>query len=349
MWQILRSGGDTGTTVIEGSDGVRRIYAYKSLRLSPEKEPYMYFVLGVPEYEVMASARSELVRNLALIFLVFLLTLGIAWVLADLAFAKKLRAVIAATNFLHAGDFGSRTGVPADGSDLGRVAEALDRMAEKLEIREAERIEAERAAERSLEEKETMLREIHHRVKNNLQVILSLVRLQGNAEGSAADFSKLMETRISAMALVHEMLYRSEDLSRINMEGYVRRLAELVLHGSENPASVELSVTADILYLKLERAIPFALALNELMANAVKHAVRTDRKYRIALMLTQRDESIILRVEDDGPGLPADFNPAGSRGLGMQLILGLAHQLGGSLSWENAGGAAFILQFPAKP
>ena len=102
MWNILNSGKDSGTTLFTGSDGVRRIYAYKKLRLSPGVEPYMYFVLGLPEYGVMAPARNVLARNIALIAAVLVVTLGVAWILADVVYGRRLKAIIAATDLLHA-------------------------------------------------------------------------------------------------------------------------------------------------------------------------------------------------------------------------------------------------------
>ena len=346
MWKILQEGGDSGTTEIAGSDGIRRIYAYKKLRLSPSESPYMYFVMGIPETAVMASSRSVIVRSMILIFLVLLLTLAVAWGLSELIFARRLKAIIAATNCIRAGDFASRTGVPGDNTDLGRVAEALDRMAEKLELREAEQDAAARTLKRSLQEKETLLREVHHRVKNNLQVILSLVRLQGNANVSAHEFSRLMETRISAMALVHEMLYLSDNLSQVDMAAYTSRLADLLLTGGENPSSIKLSMEVEPLSFPLERAIPFALAFTELISNARKHAARDEADSHIYVSLRRRGGSCVLRVADNGPGLPPGFVPRATAGLGMQLILGLTHQLGGSLRWENDGGAVFILECP---
>ncbi len=346
MWKILTSEGDSGTTVMTGSDGVRRIYAFKRLRLSSVDEPYMYFVLGLPEALIMAPAREVLIRNLVLIVTVLALTLGSAWILSGIGYGRRLKAIIAATDLLHAGDFSARTGLWDDNSDLGRVAGALDRMAEALELREAERVEAAAAAEKALREKDTLLREIHHRVKNNLQVVLSLVRLQQERDGGATDLAAPTETRINAMAMVHEMLYQSADLGRVDLSAYIPRLADLVMLGGTVPVGADLRVETEPLHLSLDRAVPFALVFNELLSNACKYAIRRGGGTRIDVTLRKEGGEGVLTLQDDGPGLPDGFDPQATRGLGMTLILGLTRQLGGAFRWENRGGAFFVFRFP---
>jgi two-component sensor histidine kinase len=346
MWNVLTEGEDSGTTIMDGSDNVRRIYAYKKLRLYPREEPYMYFVLGVPEAAVMAPARAVLRRNIVLLALILAVVPAIALALSELVFGRRLKAIIAATARLHRGDFSARTGVPGDASDLGRVADALDRMAEALEQREVERREAALDTERALKEKELLLREIHHRVKNNLQIILSLVRLQNGTGGPPEDLSRHMTSRVNAMALVHEMLYQSEDFGRVDIASYVSRLARLVVHGDDGPAALELEIKAEPLGLSLDRAIPFGLVLNELLTNACKHAVRDRVGGKLTVELGKNGPDIVLTVRDNGPGIPEDLDLSKTPGLGVRLVRGLADQLGGSLCWENRGGAVFILRFP---
>jgi two-component sensor histidine kinase len=347
MWDILTGESDSGTAILYGSDDVRRIYSYKKLRLDPREGPYMYFVLGVPEAAVMAPARTVLYRNLVIFAVILVAAFGIAVFFTETVFGRRFKAIISAAEFIRGGDYSARTGVVATGFDFGRVAEALDRMAEALEAREGERREAARNIEKSLREKELLLREIHHRVKNNLQIILSLIRLQGGSGASADDFSRIMGARVNAMALVHEMLYRSEDFGRVDLEEYIERLARLVVRGDGAAGRVTLEIHAEPLALSLDRAIPFGLALNELLTNACKHAANGRDACRLALGLERNGPDIVLSVRDDGPGFHQGFDPETAPGLGLRLVLGLAAQLGGRMEWINDDGAVFILRFPA--
>lgn len=344
----ITAGPDADILSLRGTDGLPRLYAYKKLRLSPRDEPYMTLVLGMPESPLAAVARSALARNVTLLVLVTVLTLFWAWFLAETVLGNRLQAITSAAARIREGDLAARTGLPPDSSDIGEVAQALDRMAESLQLREHERADSAEAMARSLREKETLLREIHHRVKNNLQLILSLVRLQAMHEGGAPgpDFAARMENRIRAMALVHELLYESDDLGGVDLAVYVPRLAQAVIRASAPSGGVQLSIDAVPARLPLDQAVPFALLLNELLTNACKYGLPPDRPGRLDVSLTRENDGFILRVADDGPGLPQGFDPLQGPSLGMRLVTGLADQLGGTLSWTSDNGAAFTLHLP---
>jgi two-component sensor histidine kinase len=214
-----------------------------------------------------------------------------------------------------------------------------------------ERKQASDVIARSLEEKEILLKEIHHRVKNNMQVISSLLFLQMEHVSNPADRALFAESqkRIQAMALVHEELYGSKDLSSVGMREYVPRLVDRVLAGADIPVSTEFEL--DEVRLPVTRSIPCGLALNELVMNAVKHGFRpvpgraVEGRLRVALRRV--GEEAVLEVEDNGPGLPPDFSVEASPTLGMTLVASLVRQLGGELTAKNApgGGALFRLRF----
>jgi two-component sensor histidine kinase len=290
-----------------------------------------------------------MIRNLALLAGVALLGLGGAWLLDRAVLGRRLKAVTETAARIQAGDLSARTGLPPSDTDLGLLAQALDSMAQALQERQAEQTQAAEATARSLREKETLLREIHHRVKNNLQLILSLVRLQSlHQEGNpVADFPARMENRVRAMALVHEMLYGSADLGGVDLSGYIPRLAQAVVKASTQPGGVRLSVDAIPARLVLDRAVPFALLLNELVTNACKHCARPDQACGLDVTLRAEGPDLLLRVADTGPGLPPDFDPEQSPSLGLRLVATLAEQLGGTLTWENRDGAVFLVRFPA--
>ncbi|OGR36026.1 MAG: hypothetical protein A2051_02670 [Desulfovibrionales bacterium GWA2_65_9] len=212
-----------------------------------------------------------------------------------------------------------------------------------------ERRQSEEEIRRSLHEKEILLKEIHHRVKNNLQIISSLLFLQAEYVIEPLDRTMFEESqkRISAMALVHEELYGSNDLSSVSMGDYVPRLVERVVASSDVSVQVEFDV--EDMRLPVTRSIPCGLVLNEMVMNAVKHAFRNGRQGRLRVSLARRGGQVELAVEDNGPGLPPDFDLESPATLGLTLISSLARQLAGSVTAQSLeAGARFVLVFPVE-
>ncbi len=209
----------------------------------------------------------------------------------------------------------------------------------------AERRRAEETIRASLREKEALLREIHHRVKNNLQVVSSLLNLHAeHSKGrDPAEVARECRRRIRSMALVHERLYRSKDLARIELGGYVRDLAGNLFrsYGPEAAAAIELRLEADEISLGIDAAIPCGLILNELISNALKHAFPGGRRGLVRVGIRARkDGGLALTVEDDGVGFAAPRAP-GAETLGLTLVGALAGQLGGAATFAagERGGA----------
>lgn len=213
-----------------------------------------------------------------------------------------------------------------------------------------ERRRAQKRLETALQEKTVLLNEVHHRVKNNLQVIASLLNLQTSRATDPAARAMLRESqsRVRAMALTHQLLYERKDYSRIDLGEYLERLAQL-LQGSFREASSRVALRRGIvkgpLYIDLERAVPCGLVVNELVTNAFKHAFPDERRGEIRIELSTVDGELELVVADDGVGLPAGFDPAQSKSLGLQLVPLLVDQLQGRFQFENAQGTRFVLRF----
>ena len=212
-----------------------------------------------------------------------------------------------------------------------------------------QRQQAEEKVRASLKEKEVLLRELHHRVKNNMQIISSLLNLQSAhvADPAAVQMFKDTQRRIKSMALVHEKLYQSQSLSTIEFDGYLESLAVHLFHSYENEASgIELVTNMDRILLDIQTAIPCGLLVNELLSNALKHAFPGDRKGRIELELRRlEDDRIFLRVKDDGIGLPGGFDIHKAQTLGIQIVADLVSQLDGTLEISGDGGTEFRIIF----
>lgn len=240
------------------------------------------------------------------------------------------------------------TGVLIDITKRKKMEDEILTLNQVLEQRVLERTEM---LNKSLQEKEILLREIHHRVKNNLQIIISLIRLQKNLVHDMPTRNVLLdsESRIRSMALVHEKLYRSEDLATIPMGEYVRTLATtLISTYSLNPSRIQISIDMSDLLFDINTAIPVGLILNELITNTFKHAFPEGFEGKIEILGSRTQSSIILTVRDNGVGLPPDLNPKEITSLGLHLVQTLTEQLQGTLEiGGRAGeGASFVITFP---
>jgi PAS domain S-box-containing protein len=215
-----------------------------------------------------------------------------------------------------------------------------------------DRVQAEELIKTSLREKEVMLQEIHHRVKNNMQIISSLLGLQTKSVSDERDIELFNDTvyRVRSMALVHEKLYQSEDLASIDFIEYIRSLAnELFASYQKNTNQVELSIVGEGVRLDVNSAIPSALIINELISNALKYAFPDDRKGTIEVSVRIDDAmNCSISVADDGVGIQDDIDIENSETLGLQLVKVLIRQLNGTVQLEREKGTRFLLNFPAN-
>jgi PAS domain S-box-containing protein len=249
--------------------------------------------------------------------------------------------------------------VERDRTEEKMFADAREQVAAELENSVAERTrqleatveelrrkseEAEAHAEivsRNLREKEVLLREIHHRVKNNLQVVQSLLKMRARLlpEGEMREPFETTVERVNAMALLHERLYQMPHLDAPPLSSYLRDLFRDVLASTSlEPGQVCLELHADDIPLQLDFGIPFGLLMNELLCNSLKHAFPDGRKGNIAVSVHRIEGAVRMIVKDDGRGLPENFNPAASPSMGLKLAASLARQLGGTLEFANENG-----------
>ena len=205
---------------------------------------------------------------------------------------------------------------------------------------------------RALGDKEALLKEIHHRVKNNLQVISSMLNLQARriTEPSLKDVFDESQQRIQTIALVHERLYQSPDLSSIGFDDYLKSLVANVM-SAQNAAARNVTATTVVegVSLPIQRAIPCGLIVNELVTNSLKYAFPDDRTGTIAVSMKADGDQIELRVWDNGVGLPTSLDPSKAKTLGLDLVYTFAEQLDATVDVQSSStGASFTLRFPAS-
>jgi PAS domain S-box-containing protein len=213
----------------------------------------------------------------------------------------------------------------------------------------SERKKAEDAMRTALREKEVLLREIHHRVKNNMQVIISLLRLQSRSieDPARLEIFKTTQDRIRSMALVHEKLYHSKDLAGIDFKSYIQSLVAHLIHSAgPSAARIKIELELDDVELNINKAIPCGLMLNELITNAIKYAFPEGRLGAIRIRLVApRDGRVQLTVADDGVGLPVAVDPKNPETLGLQIVSDLARQIDAEIRIERNGGTSYTLMF----
>jgi len=202
----------------------------------------------------------------------------------------------------------------------------------------------------SLKEKELLLQEIHHRVKNNLQIIVSLLKLQSKYIYDKRDleiFNK-SRARVETMALIHDKLYKSTDLENIDIGNYLCDLTTQILkaYGADS-SQVNLNVKSDNVSVGIDTAIPCGLIVNELVSNSLKHAFRVNQTGNIEIKVYKEDNNIVLYMSDDGVGLPKNFNLEETESLGLQLVTTLVKQLDGTIDIDSSrNGITLVMKFP---
>jgi len=211
------------------------------------------------------------------------------------------------------------------------------------------RVRSEEKMRQALREKETLLREVHHRVKNNLQVISSLLSLQARkVEKSAAAAFLESQNRVKTMALLHENLFRSEEMASVPVARYAVDIARS-LFGAFGAEAQKISLRTEIedCSVKVDTALPVGMVLNELLSNALRHAFPEGGSGEIRMGFRRAGEDEFeLTVSDDGAGLPPGFDPRGCPSLGLKLVLSLVEeQLGGTVMVNTGRGAEFKVRF----
>ncbi len=323
--------------------------------------------LGFSLEELKARARRLrfLVGFVSLV--VFLLGMGLLYGLSTLV-TQPLRQMAETVRRISEGDLTRRAKISSR-DEAGQLATSFNGMLDKLagaqrELEAANQTLEQRVEERthrlqaSVREKEILIQEIHHRVKNNMQIISSLVNLQAARieDPETREMFMVTRDRIRSMALVHEKIYRSKDFARIDFVDYVRNLVNQILRSSAVPGAIRAEIEGDPVFLNISTAVPCSLIVNELVSNALKHAFPDGRPGRLTVRVAALDDGrnglavgdtgrFSITVSDDGVGLAPDFDMARTNSLGLQIVSLLVEQLEGTLEVDGREGSRFSFTF----
>jgi len=208
------------------------------------------------------------------------------------------------------------------------------------------------AVEASLREKEILLKEVHHRVKNNMQVISSLLNLQARLirDEKSREVIRESQNRVMSIALVHEKLYQSKNLAEIDYQDYLKKIAEsLLLSYGIPPDTIGIRIRAENIIIPINKAIPLSLIVNEMISNSLKYAFPDNRHGTITIDFTKEGDQYTLVVKDDGIGLPAAVTLEDTETLGLQLISSLVGQVQGTITLDRTSGTEYRITFTLEP
>ncbi|MFA4877071.1 MAG: PAS domain S-box protein [Methanoregula sp.] len=223
---------------------------------------------------------------------------------------------------------------------------SLHRTTELLQDEVLQHERAEKKIQESLDEKSVLLKEVHHRVKNNLQIIASMLNLQARyiTDEKTLQAIKDSQSRVKAMALVHEKLYRSEDISKISLDDYVKFLGNsLFQYYGMRGRGITLRTDIRDITLDINAAIPVGLIINELISNSLKYAFPDGRTGEISITVTRDGKTLTFLFKDNGIGIPADFDWRNAESLGLRLVNSLVDQLDGTIELDRSAGTSFMI------
>jgi two-component sensor histidine kinase/HAMP domain-containing protein len=234
--------------------------------------------------------------------------------------------------------------LPDESGEINRIFAVVQNVTEQKKFEEG--------LKKALSDKDLLMKEIHHRVKNNLTVIQSLLSLQVKdiSDDKAKGYLSAAENRVKSMTMIHEMLHKADDLTKLGAAAYIRNLVEVLFNNYKiQPHHIELSLDIQESNLDIDTMIPLGLIINELVSNALKYAFPNDMKGKLLLSLKEtEDANYELVIKDTGVGLPADFDIMKAKSLGLQIVNSLIGQIGGTLEVSNKAGAEFRIAFSEK-
>jgi two-component sensor histidine kinase len=236
-------------------------------------------------------------------------------------------------------------------AELADANQGLQLEISEREAAQAALLESEANLRKALSEKEVLFRELDHRVKNNLQVISSLLSLQGRQlqDHRSRELFKECQNRVRAIALAHQRLRASSDMSSIDLDTYFRQLVQELFHSYQGgQGNITSRVVIDRIALGMDQLVPCALIVNELVSNALKYAFPLRQSGDVRVELHPHGELVDLIVSDNGIGFSPDRSPVRS-GVGLQIVQALAEQLTGRIHWNNGYGTCATVTFPARP
>lgn len=324
--------------------GNRRLAVTSQLMDQDKPLGFLYLVVDMSR-AAMEKREMFMVYTISSLICILLTSLTELWLVHRLI----VPGIKASSDVLHqveVGDLAARIDVGNSRDELSGLQRDINDMIAEVQRRTEDMIRTKSELHSSLDEKGVMLKEIHHRVKNNMQIISSLIALQAGYLHDRRDYDLYMENkhRINSMAMVHEELYRSEDLAHVGMKEYAHKMA-MRLIGEFAGRKITVETNLNGVSLSINTAIPCGLILNELLSNAARHAFVGRLKGNVEISGHKQGDDVTLTVRDNGVGFPKGLDFRNTETLGMQIAVNLTSQLHGELDLAVEDGTAWTLRF----
>ena len=349
---VFAARGNEGIIMTQDYRGVPVLAAYRHIHISPEMGWGM--VVKRDQAEVFGPLQQSMYYSFLVGFISIVSILSFTYIIAT-KLSRPIRLLSETAQQVEAGDLGARAPITKAASrEIGTLTGTFNSMIQRVQdwYEELEKQVKLRTTELNdaLAEKEILLKEIHHRVKNNLQSLIYLIDMQAERikDTEALRVVRDLQGRFRAMAIVHEKLYQSEDFAQIDFEDYLQDLAPHLLSALGNNRAIFLRVDAANLIISVDIAIPCGLIVNELVTNALKYAFPDPdvSGCEISVVLRLQDGEYVLTVSDNGVGLPSEMDWRATESLGLKLVnIWATYQLGGSIEVDTQQGTTFIIRF----
>ncbi len=331
--------------IMDGKKVITWIYGLGSYDTSTS-----LFIHSVDKQDILNKTKSQYLS----LFTETLLALGLSFIMIFIVIRKRLKKIDKLTKtaiLVNKGEKNIRSEVKGD-DDIGVLGESFDKMLDffennikTLDIKVQEKT---KEISRSLEEKEILLKEIHHRVKNNLALTIGLIELQEEdiSDEKTKKVLRDISERIYTMELLHRKLYESDDLNKIVLKNYVSDLIASINDSYNTKKDVSISIEVDKLELNIEAVMPLGIIINEFVTNAFKYAFLKDKNHHLKINISNpKNDEIEISVKDSGEGLKEDFSAISNKTLGLKLInMIVTYQLSGSISYKYEDGALFTIK-----
>lgn len=343
VWEAIKDANNTGVTAYLYQDGVKRLLAYKPLFLPENGTPYLYLIYGRSYNRFFRPVTIQIILELTILIAFLILTYIIAGYLTRRYIAKPIHDIISSINKIEQGDYSVRLNVVNSNSDIGRIAHALDAMAAAIADRNNALKENQKNLEKLVAEKDILLREVHHRIKNNLQIILSLMDIELDKKSNITDFVDALRARIISLVNVYEMVYVSGNIKKIDFKTYIESLVTFICGDLYGFPERQVLLDLEEVLIAVDRALLLGLVVQELIINSIKYGVHK-LEDTITISLKEINGKYILSIRDPGKGFRLSAE-AMQRGAGLILVESLTKQLNAEISWNYDQGTECRIEF----
>ncbi|MEJ5189384.1 MAG: cache domain-containing protein [Breznakiellaceae bacterium] len=344
VWNQLQFPLERGSFEITTDSLHQMWYGYQKIYAPSTQRPYITVMYSFPMNYVTSATFATFIRETLLILLIILLSLGGAQGLYALLFGKKLKSTLGMIRSLEEGNFSGPVQPEHPFTEFGQIQYALYEMGQTIQNQIEELQKKEQHLHALIQEKSLLMREMHHRLKNNLQLIRSLLILEETTD--CETFRESMVSRLDSIGMIHQMLYQKEGEKEIDLYRYIQELINLVSDLTTPDQQPKIILQGEPCMVSLDQAIPLGLILNELITNSLKYGKKDPKDLEIHLSIAKTENNLRIEFSDNGPGFIEPSAETPKKGFGLQLIETLASQLKGTLAWEHEKGTRCILTVP---